>query len=252
MRILISNDDGIHAEGLKVLQEIAAELSDDVWTVAPETDQSGVSRSLTLSDPIRLRKVSDKTYAVSGTPTDCIQIAVTHLLKDHKPDLILSGVNNGQNLAEDLTFSGTIAAALQGMTLGVPSIALSLSRFRRDECHWETPRALAPDILRKLIEKGWPDHIVLNVNFPDKAPEETGPVQITRQGMRDQMSLYAEEREDLRGRRYYWFGFSGKLSKPPAGTDLKVIYEGGVSITPIHLTLTDEPTRQALEAVFKS
>ncbi|MEE9328999.1 MAG: 5'/3'-nucleotidase SurE, partial [Parvularculaceae bacterium] len=208
MRILVSNDDGIHAEGLDVLEEIARDLSDDVWTVAPETDQSGVSRSLTLSDPLRLRKVSHQRYAVSGTPTDCVQIAVTHLLAEKKPDLVLSGINNGQNLAEDLTFSGTIAAALQGMTLGLPSVALSLSRFSRDKVHWQTPRELAPDILRKLIAKGWPDHIALNINFPDKPPQECGPVQITRQGMRDQLSLYAEEREDLRGRRYYWFGFS--------------------------------------------
>ena len=136
------------------------------------------------------------------------------------------------------------------MTLGLPSVALSLSRFSRDKVHWQTPRELAPDILRKLIAKGWPDHIALNINFPDKPPQECGPVQITRQGMRDQLSLYAEEREDLRGRRYYWFGFSGKLSNPPAGTDLKAIYDGNISITPIHLTLTDEATRTSLETVF--
>jgi 5'-nucleotidase len=125
MRILITNDDGVHAHGLTVLEGIARALSDDVWIVAPETDQSGVSHSLSLNDPLRLRKVADKHYAVKGTPTDCVIMGIRHILFEHKPDLVLSGVNHGQNVAEDVTYSGTVAGAMEGTILGVPSIALS-------------------------------------------------------------------------------------------------------------------------------
>jgi len=252
LRILCSNDDGIHAEGLATLEKIARELSDDVWVVAPETDQSGAARSLTLSNPLRVRKVAERKYAIAGTPTDCVQMGVGTILHDDgkRPDLILSGVNNGQNLAEDITFSGTVAVAFQGMALGVPSVALSLARFRREHCHWETPEKHAPDILRKLLEKGWDKDVVLNINFPDRTPDEITGIELTAQGSRDKVNLYAEERTDLRGRRYYWFGFDGTLSDPADGTDLRAIYEGRISITPVHLDLTHEKSRQEISKLF--
>ena len=246
MRILVSNDDGIHARGLEVLEGIARELSDDVWVVAPQEEQSGAARALTLSHPIRVRRYGEQRFAVSGTPTDAVMMAVTKLLGDKKPDLVLSGVNNGQNLAEDVTFSGTIAAALQGMTLGVPSIALSLSRFSRDSAIWETPSAFGAEIIRNLLAAGWPKEVVINVNFPDCKPENIKGVEVTRQGHRDAFQLYSEEREDLRGGSYYWFGFTGNLSDPPQGTDLRAIYDGRISITPLHLALTHEATRNSL------
>ncbi|WP_306249827.1 5'/3'-nucleotidase SurE [Parvularcula sp. IMCC14364] len=252
MRILCTNDDGIHADGLSVLEDIARTLSDDVWVVAPEEDQSGAARALTLRDPVRIRVAGEKKFAVAGTPTDCAQMGASHILpKDGKaPDLILSGVNNGQNIAEDVTLSGTIAAAFQGMQMGIPSVALSLSRFSRDNCRWDTPRAHAPGILKKIIAAGWPEDVVMNLNFPDCAPEDCGPVEVTEQGHRDQVNLYAEERMDLRGRTYYWYGFQGKLSNPPAGTDLKAIYEGRISLTPLHLSLTHQDARVALADIF--
>ncbi|MEM6415185.1 MAG: 5'/3'-nucleotidase SurE [Pseudomonadota bacterium] len=246
MRILCSNDDGIHARGLESLVKIARSLSDDVWVVAPQEEQSGAARALTLTQPIRIRKYEDKRFAVSGTPTDAVMMGVTNLLADKKPDLVLSGVNNGQNIAEDVTFSGTIAAALQGMTLGIPSIALSLSRFSRDSAEWDTPEQMGPDIVRNLLDVGWPDDVVVNVNFPACKLEDVRGIEVTEQGRRDQFQLFTEERQDLRGGRYYWFGFSGKLSDPPAGTDLKAIYEGRVSITPLHLSLTHEATKSRL------
>ena len=246
MRILCSNDDGIHARGLESLVKIARELSDDVWVVAPQEEQSGAARALTLSDPIRVRKYGEKRYAVSGTPTDAVMMAVTNLMGDARPDLVLSGVNNGQNLAEDVTFSGTIAAAFQGMTLGVPSIALSLARFSRETAKWETPETHGAGIIRQLLEAGWPSDVVVNVNFPDRAPDAIEGVEITTQGKRDVFSLYTEERQDLRGGRYYWFGFSGKLSNPPAGTDLRAVYDGSISITPLHLALTHDATHAHL------
>ncbi len=252
LRILCSNDDGIHAEGLKVLEEIARSISDDVWVVAPEQDQSGAARALTLSHPLRIRKVDARRFAVAGTPTDCVQLGTSHLLPDDgkKPDLILSGVNNGQNIAEDVTFSGTIAAAFQGMQMGIPSVALSLARTSRENCFWDTPRQHAPEILKQMLEAGWPSDVVMNVNFPDRAPDQVGPIEVTDQGQRDQVNLYAEERMDLRGRTYFWYGFNGKKSNPPVGTDIRAIYEGNISITPLHLSLTHADAKAAMGRVF--
>jgi len=246
MRILCSNDDGIHARGLESLVKIARELSDDVWVVAPQEEQSGAARALTLAHPIRIRKYDAQRFSVFGTPTDAVMMAVTKLLGDKKPDLVLSGVNNGQNIADDVTFSGTVAAALQGMTLGIPSIALSLARMSRTSARWQTPEAHGPGIVRRLLKEGWPKDVVINVNFPDCEPDDVKEIEVTSQGHRDALSLYAEEREDLRGGRYYWFGFSGKLSNPPAGTDLRAIYEGKISITPLHLALTHDASRKKL------
>jgi len=252
VRILLSNDDGIHAQGLKSLEKIARDLSDDVWVVAPQEEQSGAGRSLTLHSPIRIREYGEKRFSVAGTPTDCVTMAVTRLMQDKKPDLILSGVNNGQNIAEDVTFSGTIAAALQGMALGIPSIALSLSRFSRDGARWSTPETHGADIVQRILDQGWPEDVVVNVNFPDRDPDDVAGVEVTRQGHRDAFQLYHEERADLRGGKYYWFGFSGKLSDPPNGTDLRAIYDGCISITPLHLTLTHEETHAKLERALNA
>ncbi len=250
MRILCSNDDGIHARGLESLVKIARELSDDVWVVAPQEEQSGAARALTLAHPLRVRKYEEKRFSVTGTPSDAVLMGVTKIMDGQKPDLILSGVNNGQNIAEDVTVSGTIAAAFQGMSMGIPSIALSLARFSRDKARWETPEAHGTKIVRQLLDKGWPENVVINVNFPDRAPEEIKDIEVTRQGHRDAVQLYAEERKDLRGGRYYWYGYSGELSDPPNGTDLRAIYEGRVSITPLHLALTHDETFNALLGSF--
>ena len=250
MRILCTNDDGVHARGLESLVKIARALSDDVWIVAPQEEQSGAARSLTLAHPIRVRKYDERRFAISGTPTDAVMMAVTKLLGDKKPDLVLSGVNNGQNLAEDVTFSGTIAGALQGMTLGIPSIALSLSRFSRDTARWATPEAHGAPIVKRLLEAGWPQDVVVNVNFPDCDPDDVAEIEVTMQGQRDAVSLYAEEREDLRGGVYYWFGFSGQRSDPPAGTDLRAVYDGKISITPLHLALTHADSHRVLSSVL--
>lgn len=250
MRILCSNDDGVNAKGLEALEEIARNLSDDVWTVAPEVDQSGMARSITLTRPLRIRKVAPQRYAVDGTPTDCIQLGVEQLLKDKRPDLILSGVNNGQNVAEDVTMSGTIAAAFQGMTIGIPSIALSQVRTDRNKAQYHTAVAHAPDVIRKLLDKGWNENVVMNLNFPMCEPDEVAGVQMTFQGRRDNIELYVEERTDMRQRRYYWFGFAGKPSTPPEGTDLHALSLRKISVTPLHLQLTDERTVDAFSDVF--
>ncbi|MBB4659065.1 5'/3'-nucleotidase SurE [Parvularcula dongshanensis] len=250
MRILLSNDDGINAEGLQTLEAIAAKLSDDVWTVAPEQDSSGMARSITITRPLRIRQAGERRYAVDGTPTDAVHLGIHQVLKDMRPDLILSGVNNGQNIAEDVTMSGTIAAAFQGMTLGVPSIALSLARTSRFEARWETAEAHAPGVIRTLLEEGWPSDVVVNLNFPDCGPEEVAGVEVTRQGRRENLELYAEERTDLRQQAYYWFGFHGHPSEAEAGTDVHALEHNRVSVTPLHLSLTHEAAQRALQKRF--
>ncbi|HQF30550.1 MAG TPA: 5'/3'-nucleotidase SurE, partial [Hyphomicrobiales bacterium] len=177
MRILITNDDGIHAPGLAVLERIAQTLSGDVWVVAPETDQSGASHSLTLNDPLRLRKIGEKTFAVRGTPTDCVIMGVRHILPE-PPDLVLSGVNRGQNLADDVTYSGTIAGAIEGTLLGVRSMALSQAYGweSRSQVPWGTAEALAPALIDRLMRAELPDNTLLNINFPDCAPEKVAGV----------------------------------------------------------------------------
>lgn len=246
MRILCSNDDGIHARGLESLIKIAKDLSDDVWVVAPQEEQSGAARALTLAHPIRIRKYEERRFSVTGTPSDAVLMGVNQVLAEKKPDLILSGVNNGQNIAEDVTVSGTIAAAFQGMSMGIPSIALSLARMAREAARWETPEVHGAPVIRKLLEQGWPKDVVINVNFPDRAPDEVTEVEVTTQGHRDAVQLFAEERKDLRGGTYYWYGYTGELSDPPDGTDLKAIYEGRISITPLHLALTHTDSHAAL------
>ncbi|MFI4976349.1 MAG: 5'/3'-nucleotidase SurE [Caulobacterales bacterium] len=253
MRILVTNDDGINAEGLAVLERIARRLSDDVFVCAPEAEQSGASRSLTLSEPLRVRTVDERRYAVRGTPTDCVMLAVQHLIQDGRPDLVLSGVNRGLNAAEDVTMSGTVAGAIEGMALGIPSIALSqmMRVFRDDErAPYEVAETYAPGIIERAVEAGWPDEVILNLNFPARAPNEVEAVEVTRQGFRDVRTRYAEQRTDLRGRDYYWLGYRNEPSRPAEGTDLRAAYEGRISITPLHIDLTHMPTVHALRGVL--
>jgi len=249
VKILLTNDDGVHAAGMQVLRKIAAKLSDDVWVVAPETEQSAASRGVSLHNPVGLKKLEDKVYAVSGTPTDSVIVAMNEVFADGKPDLVLSGVNRGQNMAEDVTFSGTVAGALQGMQMGVPSIAISLARGFQGahSLPWQTAEAVCPDLLKKLIQQGWPEKVVLNINIPDAAPEAVKGVQITRQGHRDFQMSGIDKRAHPRGGHYYWLTYGARKSNPPQGTDLRAIYDGYISVTPLHTDLTHEDTLSSLK-----
>jgi 5'-nucleotidase len=253
MRILVTNDDGIHAEGLAALERIASTLSDDVWVCAPEVEQSGASRALTLSAPLRVRRLAEKRFAVGGTPTDCVLLAVQDLVEGVRPDLVLSGVNRGQNLGEDVTVSGTVAGAMQGMALGVPGVALSqaLSRFHDDETAlFHTAETYAPGIIRQLLKAGWPDDVIININFPDLEPEDVREVEVCAQGVRDVQNGHAERRTDLRGRDYYWMGWRGLQDNAPEGTDLYAVRHGRISVTPLHIDLTHRPTMHDLKRVL--
>jgi 5'-nucleotidase len=255
MRILCTNDDGIHAPGLKVVEEIARALSDDVWIVAPELDQSGVSHSLSLNDPLRLREIGPRHFAVRGTPTDCVIMGARHILVPTMPDVVLSGVNKGRNVAEDVVYSGTIAGALEGTILGLPSFALSqeFSAETRDRPLWETALKFAPDILRKVIEAGIPKNTVINVNFPACAPEEVAGIRVTRQGKRNLGFLNVDQRRDGRGNPYFWIGFerAAMLDAPAEGTDLDALAGHYVSVTPLRLDRTDEAFSEALRHLLK-
>ena len=165
-RILLANDDGIHAPGLEVLMEIAKTLSDDIWVVAPETEQSAMAHSISLHKPLRIKQWGEKRYSVDGTPTDCVLVGVKKLFPDKKPDLILSGVNYGPNLGEDVTYSGTVAAAMEGTLFGIPSIAMSQNLMGSESPDWTTARTYGPEIVRKLIHMGWPKNVLMNINFP--------------------------------------------------------------------------------------
>ena len=238
MRILLTNDDGINAPGLEALQTIARELSDDVWTVAPEVDQSGASHSLTLREPIRMRKLDDRTYAVRGTPADCVIMAIRYLLRDDLPALVLSGVNRGANMADDVAYSGTIAGAHEGTLLGVRSIAMSLACDPRNPSKWETAVAHGPEIVRRLLAADWPQGVLMNVNFPDCPPEEIAGIAVTEQGRRDHDLMRIDQRLDTWGNPYYWLGYERRRSNPRGGTDLWAVYTGRVSITPLSINQT--------------
>lgn len=241
MRILVTNDDGIHSPGLIVAENIARAISADVWVVAPENEQSGASHSLTLSSPLRMRKMDERRYAVSGTPTDCVMMACLHLLKDERPTLVLSGVNWGSNLADDVTYSGTIAGAMEGCALGIPSIALSqcydeVSRLNID---WSAGEAHGADVVRKLVDAGWPAGTLMNVNFPACPAGDVKGVSVVPQGKYDLASTEIEERMDARQRAYYWIGLRRRRATPPENSDLGAVYADRIAVTPLHLNLTE-------------
>jgi 5'-nucleotidase len=240
MRILLTNDDGIHAEGLAALERIARTLSDDVWIVAPETDQSGLAHSLSLSEPLRLRQISDKHYALRGTPTDCVIMGIRQVM-DGKPDLVLSGVNSGSNVADDVTYSGTIAGAIEGTLQGVRSFALSQAYLYYDgrrSVPWEVAEAHAPELLKRLLRVDLPDGTFLNLNFPNCRPEDVEGTEVTAQGNLA-FNLQVDERADGRGLPYYWLRFGERSGHFRPGTDIHALRQNRISVTPLKLDLTD-------------
>jgi len=254
VRILVTNDDGIHAPGFAVLESIASRLSEDVWAVAPAEEQSGAGHSLTLTRPIRLRRHGERRFSVSGTPTDSVMMALAHIMKDTPPDLILSGVNRGANLAEDVTYSGTVSAAMEGALAGVRSIALSQVYAKEgmgDTVPFAAAEAWAESTLRPLLDTPFAPGTLVNVNFPALAPEAVKGIRVCRQGIRDYGRLRIIERTDPRGYRYYWFGLAPTVETPGHQTDLEAIADGYVSVTPLYLDLTHEPGLDLLAGRFQ-
>ncbi|MEG8223579.1 5'/3'-nucleotidase SurE [Sphingomonas sp. HH69] len=254
MRILLTNDDGVHAPGLKVLEAIARTLSDDIWIVAPSEEQSGAGHSLTLTRPLRIRKHGEQHYSVTGTPTDAVMMAVGHLMKDAKPDLILSGVNRGANLAEDVTYSGTVAAAMEGTISGIRSIALSQVYARSgmgDDVPFAAAEAWGERVLRPLIALPVTPRMLFNVNFPAIDPDAIKGIRIVRQGFHDVDRTKIVEGTDPRGYRYYWFSL-GSSDAVPEGSDLAAIAEGYITVTPLHYDLTQDSAMAVTAAAFSA
>jgi 5'-nucleotidase len=251
-RILVSNDDGIDAPGIKLLETIARELSPEVWVVAPEMEQSGAGHSLTTRRPIRLTEIGPHRYIVDGTPTDCVLLGLKRLLRGRLPTLVLSGVNSGTNIAEDLTYSGTCAAAMEATLFGVPAIALSQEYKDRGAIPWSAAEAFAAEAIRRIVAAAepWPKDTFFNVNFPAVSPAAVRGFAITHQGKRvlgDNLS----EGTDPRGRHYYWIGPAKPAGGATPGSDLSALEEAKVSITPVHLNLTNVPVVAALRSVFE-
>ena len=248
-RILITNDDGVNAPGLRVLERIARALSDDVWVVAPETNQSGASHSLTLQRPLRIRNygLDHNWYAVDGTPTDCVLLAIRSIVKEKPIDLVLSGVNWGGNLAEDVTYSGTVAAAMEATLFNIKAFALSQVYRGRSEIRWQTAERFAPDLIRRLYALDWADDLLININFPDCEPDDVVGPKVTFQGRREGQGEPLEERFDPRGHPYVWIGLQSFDKSAAAGSDLQAIIDQRISVTPIHMDLTHKESMDRIE-----
>ncbi len=252
MRILVTNDDGINAHGLKICEQIARKISDDVWVIAPEHDQSGVSHSLSLNDPLRLRQLGERLFAVKGTPTDCVIMGARHVLPE-PPDLVLSGVNRGRNAAEDVLYSGTVAGAKEAAVLGIPSFALSqaYTSANKAEPHWKTALQHAPAIIERVLKQGIPRDVLVNVNFPDCPPGAVKGVWAATQGKRDQQLLHIDARHDGRGNPYFWIAYArGARPTGKDGTDLAALTDNRIAVTPLRLDLTDQPFLTKLAGLF--
>jgi 5'-nucleotidase len=254
MRILVSNDDGINAEGLVVLERVAKTLSKDVWVAVPEMEQSGAGHSLTLHLPVRVRKITPKRHAISGTPTDCVLLALHQIIPSkkggkHNVDLVLSGVNQGSNVGDDVTYSGTVAAAMEGAILGVPSIALSQLFDDPAKVQWKTAETHAPKLIKQLLAAGWPPGTFININFPNCPPGKVKGVRVCPQGKR-LVNVALSERVDPKGRPYYWIGGERNDKAARQDVDIELLNKHYITVTPLCLDLTDHKTMGNLQQVI--
>lgn len=248
-RVLISNDDGINAPGLKRLERVMRKLAREVWVVAPETEQSAASHSLTIRRPLRIRKVSNRRYAVNGTPTDSVLLGIIQVLKDNPPDLVLSGVNCGGNLGEDVIYSGTVAAAMEGTLLGFPAIAFSQVNSDRHPVKWSTMEKWLPKVLKGLVKVPFPSSVLFNVNFPDIPASKVKGIEVTSQGRR-KIGCDIQSGVDPRGDTYYWVGPQRIEDKFRRGSDLEAVNRGVVSISALSTDLSHIGSMKTLKEFF--
>ena len=245
-RVLLTNDDGVDAPGLAVLEQAASELAREVWVVAPETDQSGRSHSLHLHRTLRVAPRGPRRWAVSGTPGDCAVLGIRQLMRDAPPDLVLSGVNRGMNLGIETVFSGTVGGAMTAMMFGIPAIALSQQMTRGEAVRWDTARGVVPDLVRRLLALGLGGETCLNVNIPDLPPDRVGPLTLTRQGPGLVETIDVEPGGD--GEFSLRFRRSDRAQ--PLDSDAAALRAGRVSVTPIRYDRTDEAAYRALCALI--
>ncbi len=244
MRVLVSNDDGVDAPGIKVLAAGLRAAGHEVLVVAPDRDRSGASNSLTLDAPVRVSRVDDHTWRVGGTPTDCVHVAITGML-EVEPDIVVSGINNTANLGDDVIYSGTVAAAMEGRFLGLPAVAVSLATVDHVGKHYETAARAAVEIIARLRTDPLPADTILNVNVPDLPWHEIRGFEVGRLGNRHRAEPCVPQR-DPRGRTWWWIGAAGAEHDAGPGTDFHAVRGGHIAITPIHVDLT---RYQALEQV---
>tara|TARA_R110000796_G_scaffold128939_3_gene244587 strand:+ start:4932 stop:5771 length:840 start_codon:yes stop_codon:yes gene_type:complete len=232
-RVLLTNDDGWRGPGLKILEEIAEQIADEVWIISPDLDQSGVSMSITLHSPLRVHQFDERRFSVSGTPSDCVLLAVGELMPV-PPDLVLSGVNAGANISDSVAYSGTIGGALTATLMGIPSIALSQAYHKGNEIHWETAAHFGAGVVRQLLEKGWPVDCAMNVNFPASPPGDVTGVATCRARGGSIGGINIESRRDTRDIPYYWLGFQRQTERIIGlDTDVGALRAGRISISPL-------------------
>jgi 5'/3'-nucleotidase SurE len=248
-RILVTNDDGIDAPGLKVAEDIARTFSEDVWVVAPETEQSGTGHSLTLTQPLRLREISEKRFSLGGSPTDCVLFAVSRIMEGFRPDIVLSGVNRGANVGDNVTYSGTVAAAMEGAILGLPSIALSQEREYDQPICWDATAHHGARIVEQLTALPWPNDVFMNVNFPNRNPKEVSGVNVVAQGRQD-AGYDIQERIDPRSNSYFWIGPAVRNGIRVGDTDYQALERGEISVTPLHMDLTHHEALEQMKGAF--
>ena len=254
MRVLITNDDGINAPGLAAIEKIARKISDDVWIVAPKEEQSGVGRSITLHRPLRLNYFGENRYSVAGTPADCIIMAVREILADKLPDIVLSGVNHGANIADDCLYSGTIGAALEASQYGIRSFALSQAvAFRSPDevVHWDTAIKFAPQLINKLYETKSDTSIIYNLNFPNCSPENVNGFEVTHTGRYADAAFGLDKREDACMREYYWVNFRQRGALKDEKSDIQAIRDNKVSITPLKRDLSAKEEMDNITELLK-
>jgi 5''/3''-nucleotidase SurE len=254
VRILLTNDDGYHAPGFAVLEAIARQLSDDIWVCAPAEEQSGAGHSLTLSQPVRVRQHGERRWSCTGTPTDSVMIAIGKLMPE-RPDLVLSGVNRGANLGDDVTYSGTVSAAIEGALAGIPAIALSQVYAREgmgDTVPFGAAEAWGAKVLAPLLKAPMTPRTLININFPALPADAVRGIRVTRQGFHDYGRGSIVEGTDPRGYTYYWFGLHGIEHSLGHDSDLEAIDDGYVSVTPLQLDLTHDASLAALRSAYES
>lgn len=249
-RILVVNDDGIDAPGINLLERIARQFSEDVWVVAPDEERSGAGHSMSITQPIRVIQRDERHFAVRGSPTDCVLLAIYDLLKDKRPDILLSGINRGPNLAEDVTYSGTASAAMEGAMLGIPSIALSQIIRYNSEIHWATAEEYAPIVIGRLLDLDWQQGLFLNVNFPNCPVDQVTGIRATTQGMRPAGTFQPMRRVDERFVPYYWIKIGFPEGGHEPGNDLQAALDNQVSVTPLQLDMTAYAAVERVAALF--
>ncbi len=238
-RALLTNDDGVNSDGIKALAEAAAVVAEEVWVVAPQFDQSGASACINLHMPLRIDQLEERRFAVAGTPCDSVLMAVRHVMRDSPPDVVLSGINRGFNISDDVLFSGTANAALTALFLGIPAVAFSQAYRDPNSLRWSTATAWIPRVLDFLSQSGWTESSCFNVNFPDTPHAEINGMEIVRQGRGSILAVDVDQRIDLKKRPYYWFNFTRNRQDSDADTDVAALRRQAIAITPLKLDRTD-------------